>query len=82
MVDQAVKNGCCHGAVLKNVSPFGKGNVSRQDGGMHLVPQPAQLEEETGLLFGNRQISDFIDDKKPLGPLPLQNPFECSFFIR
>lgn len=55
MVDQAVKNGCCHGAVLKNVSPFGKGNVSRQDGGMHLVPQPDQLEEEAGLLFGNSQ---------------------------
>ena len=52
MVDQAVKNSCCHGAVLKNVSSFGKGNVSRQDGGMHLVPQPDQLEEETGLLFG------------------------------
>ena len=38
MMDQAVENGCCHGAVLKNVSSFGKGNVSRQDGGMHLVP--------------------------------------------
>jgi len=59
-----VKHSCCHGTVLKNMSPFGKDYVSRQDGRMHLVPQPDQLEEETGLLFGNRQVADFIDDEE------------------
>ena len=39
LVNQAVENGHCHGAVLKSISPLGKENVGRQDGGMHLVPQ-------------------------------------------
>ena len=32
-------------------------------------------------MFGNRQISDFVNDKKLVVRIPFQNPFECSFFI-
>ena len=38
MMDQTVKNGGCHGTVLKNVSPFRKGDIGYQDGRMYFVP--------------------------------------------
>lgn len=38
MMDQSIKNGCCHGTVLKKFSTFGKGDIGCQDGRMHLVP--------------------------------------------
>ena len=76
MMNQAVENGRCHRTVLNDIPPFGKGNIGHQDGRVHLV-----LEEEASLLFGNRKITDLIDDEGFIVHIPLQNPFECLFFI-
>ena len=68
MVQESIEHGRREGGIAaEGVGPLGEGQVGGQDQGTLLVALGDDLEEQIGLLAGERQIADLVDDQEPRG---------------
>ena len=64
VVEQAVDQRPSHEIVAEDIAPLVEGLLRGQDGRCGLVAADYQLEEEHGVVTGDGQVADLVDDEQ------------------
>ena len=64
VMQQTVHDGACNHWITKNLVPLGKIDVGCDDCAITLIPSVNQLKEKLGVIFGDWQITQLVNNQK------------------
>ena len=74
VVNQSVNQGHHARRIGKDLGPFGKGLVGRDDGALLLMPTVDQFKQQVGMAVGVRQVTDLVHAQQIGGRVLTQSP--------
>ena len=76
-MEQPVEDGGGEDLVVEDLAPVDEALVARHDEAGSLVAADQEPEEQAGLLAGERQVTEFVEDEHPRVSQLLEDPLEA-----